>query len=509
MSVNFAEAAKGKSNLTTTENGAVALTTTGSALIDLFGVIGAMRTRGEEDILSMFKAAFKEDRTLAIKMLFYCRDCRGGLGERRTFKTILRWLAAVHPEIIRKNLDNIVYYGRWDDLYALVATPCEKDMWNLIRAQWIEDAANYRKGKPISIMTKWLKSCNTSSPASRAMGRRTAIQLGLREPEYRRALSRFRAHLNVCERNMSAKEWQKIVYSEVPSYAMKRYRAAFDRNDTDRFTDYRIGLQRKMDDGTISSKDIKSTVMYPMDIVHEYFTHQDKNFAYRPTLMTMDDPILEAQWQTLPNYITGENNILVMADVSGSMMGNNMQPIAASIGLATYFAERNHGAYHNLYMSFSSFPSFLSLDGHWTLRDKINAVMATEVGYSTNLEKAFREILNMAKINRIAPEDMPKALVVISDMEIDSYGRDSSAFYFLNEMGRQFAAAGYELPRIVMWNVEARANHYHATVNDQKVKFVSGFSASTFRDIIKTLDSNPYDSMVEILMDERYERVKI
>lgn len=509
--MNFADA-MGNSVYSTnwgkTENGAVARTTTSSSLLDLFAVIGAMRSRNEDDIISMFRAAYAEDKMLATKMLFYARNCRGGCGERRTFRVILRWMATNHPSIIKKNLDNIVFFGRWDDLYTLVATPCEKEMWNLVRAQWLEDVANFQQKKPISIMAKWLKSVNTSSEESCALGRKTARELGISEKEYRKALSKFRNYLNVCERRMSKKEWKKIVYSEVPSYAMKRYCKAFAKNDEERFTSYKMSLEKKMEDGTISSKDIKSTVMYPMDIVKTYLNHSRSSSFYGYKTVGTVDTVLEAQWKTLPNYIEGENNVLVMADVSGSMTINNMEPMSASIGLATYFAERNHGAYKNKYMSFSSDPSFIELNSTWNLATKINAVMKTEVGYSTNLERAFMTILNTAKINKVAPEDMPKALIVISDMEIDSYCR-GYGLDFLSEMNQRFVSAGYEPMRVIFFNVEARANHYHASSSNPYVQFYSGFSASTFKDIMKSITMNAYDAMVNTLQDSMYDRVII
>lgn len=508
--MNFADAIENSTystNWSKTENGAVARTTTSSSLLDLFAVIGAMRSRDENDIISMFRAAYAEDKALATKMLFYARNCRGGCGERRTFRIILRWMAICHPSIIKKNLDNIVFFGRWDDLYTLVATPCEKEMWNLIRAQWLEDVANFQKKKPISIMAKWLKSVNTSSEESCALGRKTARELGLSEKDYRKALSKFRNYLNVCERRMSKKEWEKIVYSEVPSYAMKRYRKAFAKNDRERFTSYKESLARKIEDGTISSKDIKSTVMYPMDIVKDYITKSaHSSYYFGPRTISSIDTILEAQWKTLPNYVEGENNVLVMADVSGSMTVNNWEPMSASIGLATYFAERNHGAYKNKYMSFSSDPSFIELNPTWDLATKINSVLGTDVGYSTNLERAFMTILNIAKINKVAPEDMPKALIVVSDMEIDSYCR-GYGLDFLSEMNQRFVDAGYAPIKVVFWNVQARGNHYHASSSNPYAKFVSGFSASSFKDILMTLDEKPYESMVKILNSEMYDRV--
>ena len=505
--MNFADAARkseNSTNWTYTENGAKVQSTTFDNMLDLFGIIGSMRSRTQAEIEEKFKNAFSEDKLLAVKMAFYARNCRGGLGERRTFHIILRWLANTYPEIVINNMDNIPYFGRWDDLYTLVGTKCEKEMWQLIRFQWVEDGVKLRKEQPISIMAKWLKSVNTSSNYSRILGKKTANALGLTEKQYRKNLSTFREYLNICERKMSRKEWSQIIYSEVPSYAMKRYRNAFVKNDTDRFTEYRNSLQKKLVERTITSKDIKSTTLYPMDIVKSYINNSNSR-SYWGLGRINYDTILEAQWTALPNYINKSCNILVMADVSGSMYINHYEPLSASIGLATYFAQRNKGYYHNLYMTFSEKSSFISIKENESLNSIINKVAYEGMGYNTNLEKAFDYILTTAIENNISNDELPKALVVVSDMQIDPYMR-GRGLNFIQSMTNKFKKYGYTLPKLVLWNVEARKDTYLAD-KFSNATFVSGFSASTFRDIIHTLDMNPIDSMLKILNNPIYDRV--
>ena len=490
--MTFAEAFEVTTNFKTTENGAIARSSTGNAMLDMFGVIGAMRTRSEEDITSMYWKAFYEDRLLATKMLFYARNCRGGLGERRTFRVILHDMAVRHPGIVSANITNIPHFGRWDDLYELIATPAEPAMWFLIRLQWLEDAANMAEGKPISIMAKWLKSVNASSEKTRGLGRKTARELGLGEKEYRKALSTFREYLRVCEKRMSAGDWKKIEYSEVPSYAMKRYKDAFKRHDIEGFTAYTQSLERDMAAG--KEVKINASTLYPMDLAKECIK--------RPR-----NTITEAQWKALPNYVEGEHNVLVMADVSGSMTWKDYEPISASIGLAIYFAERNKGAYANKYMTFTDRPSLVSITPGASLADNVHQVMNSHVGYSTNLKAAFMEILSIARRNNVKPEDMPKALIVISDMEIDSYCRYPKHTDFLTEMEHEFAMFGYKIPKVVFWNVEARQNTYHAHGFNPNVQFVSGFSASSFKDVLKSLDYDAYKAMVETLSNPIYDCV--
>lgn len=504
--MNFAEAMENKSNWKLTENQAHARTTTGDNLIDLFAVIGAMRERDESDIISMWESAYRENPELAVRMIFYAGDIRGiGLGERRTFRILVKHLANTHPSIMRKNIVNIPYYNRWDSLYELVATPCEHDMWDLVRTQWLEDFGNMKHNKPISLMAKWLASVNASSKKTCMLGHKTARELGLSQAVYRRALSKLRAYLKVVEKSMSAQEWATIEYSAVPSYAMKNYSQAFARHDKDRFSSYKESLEQKIADGTISQKDIKSATLFPYDLVRKYI---DNDFDYwsRRSYIGRYDTITEAQWKALPDYLDEEANVVVMADVSGSMYSPNYQPISASLSLALYFASRNKGIYHNKYMTFTDRPSFLTINENASLHDQLVQAWSAGVGYSTNLERAFTYILDTAIENNVKPEDMPKALVVVSDMEIDPFFRGYQ-LDFLEEMMRRFRNAGYSMPKVLFWNVEGRNSTFHAKYTNPNAVFASGYSASAFTSIIKGINKTAYEVMYDTLMDAQYDRV--
>ena len=506
--MNFAEAMENKSNWKLTENQALARTTTGDNLIDLFAVIGAMRERKEADIISMWESAYRENPELALRMIFYAGDIRGiGLGERRTFRILIKHLANTHPSVMRKNIVNIPYYNRWDSLYELVATPCEPDMWTIVRMQWLEDFGNMKHNKPISLMAKWLASVNASSKKTCMLGRKTARELHLSESLYRRALSQLRAYLKVVEKSMSAQEWATIEYSAVPSYAMKNYSKAFARHDGDRFSNYKESLEQKIADGTISQKDIKSATLFPYDLVRKYIDN-DSEFWFRGSYIGRYDTITEAQWKALPDYLNEEANVVVMADVSGSMYSPNYQPISASLGLALYFAQHNKGIYHNKYMTFTDRPSFLTINENASLRDQLAQAWSAGVGYSTNLERAFMYILDTAIENNVKPEDMPKALVVVSDMEIDPFFRGYQ-LDFLEEMTHRFRNAGYTMPKIVLYNVEARANTFHAKSSNPNVVFASGYGASTFATVIKGITMSAYEAMETTLKNEWYDKVKI
>ena len=294
---------------------------------------------------------------------------------------------------------------------------------------------------------------------------------------------------------MSAGKWDEVEYPAVPSYAMKNYRKAFGAHDGARFGEYIASLNK-------GEAKINASTLFPYDLVHQYMA--GRYYTGRDYKI---DSIIEAQWKALPNYIEGDNNILVMADVSGSMYG---RPIETSIGLATYFAQHATSDFHNLYLTFTDRPHFVSLEGKETLASAVAYVNNTDIGYSTDLHKAFKYVLDFAKSNNIDPKTMPKAIVVISDMEIDPYfheGRGSKNLDFVKVVRSEYAAAGYETPVLVLWNVEAR-NDTFLSKND--VIFVSGQSPSVFKNLCGALNGKTaWDFMTDVLNDEIYDCVVI
>lgn len=499
--MNFADAMRTEENIKLTENGALAYKSTGDDLVNLYGLIGSLRNRDESDIESLFKRAFFQDALLATKIAFYGRNIRGGLGEKRVSKVIWRYLAKERPDIMQKNLHLLSAFGRFDDLYSLIGTPVENYVWNLFKTQFFADIKNMEEGKPVSLLAKWLKSVNASSFETKELGRQTARKLGLSEAQYRKKLSKLRTYLKVVENQMSQKLWDDINYSAVPSVAMKNYRKAFWKHNPEEFKEF-IDKVKANQNGAGGTEKVNAATLYPYDIIEAYLDTS----AYSDYRSVKVDDLLEVQWKAQTNYVEGEHNIVVMADVSESMSG---RPMATSIGLAIYFAERNKGIYANQYMTFTNRPHFITMHPADTLLDKYRQVLKTDVGYGTNLEAGFMEILRVAKANKIANEDMPKALVVISDNEIDRYQPSEYNWDFIMTMEDRFNNAGYALPKIILWNVSARQNTFLAKANNPKVQFESGQSPSVFRNVIEGINLNAYDAMIKTLSNPIYDCVQI
>ena len=504
--MNFATAMHREGTRKLTENGAAAYDSTAQgALLDLFSQIGALRPRTDREIEQKFAAAFREDKLLATKMLFYSGDIRqGGLGERRTFRICLRWLAENHPEIVNKNIELIPYFNRFDSWFVLCGTKCEKLMWENVAKTLAADMKAYnastaKKIVPVSLLAKWMPSENTSSVQTRQMAAKAMRALHLEPRKYRKMLSALRKHINVVERQMSAGEWGLIDYAKVPSYAMHNYGSAFAKHDHERFDAYLKSVSK----GEVK---INAATLYPYDLVEKYMGRGYSGRCYGDCIINDKlDSVVEAQWKALPNYLTKPMNAVVMADVSGSMRG---RPMATSIGLAIYFAQHNTGLYHNQYMTFTRDPHFINIKKGATLHDCVKQVAKAGVGYGTNLEKAFQAILDTAVQNKVPVNEMPETLVVISDMEIDKYMRPSYQWDFLQTMRARFASAGYKMPKIVLWNVNARKDTVLSQSED--VIFISGQSPSSFKALCQNLDGiTAYELMLQVLNGKAYAKVLI
>ena len=505
--MNFANAMYREGSTKRTENGAFAYDSTAQgALLDLFSQIGALRPRTEREIESKFAAAFREDKLLATKMLFYAGDIRqGGLGERRTFRICLRWLADNYPEIVNKNIELIPYFNRFDSWFVLCGTKCEKLMWENVAKTLAADMKAYNasvgtKHVPISLLAKWMPSENTSSEKTRQMAVKAQRALQLTPRKYRKMLSALRKHINVTERLMSAGEWAKIDYAKVPSYAMHNYGSAFAKHDYERFNAYLQSVKK----GEVK---INASVLYPYDLVEKYINIREVGtYCGDCYVARNENAVVEAQWKAMPNYINEGLNIVAMADVSGSMRG---RPMASSIGLAIYLAQHNIGAYRNQYMTFTDNPHFVNLREGCSLLEAVQKTASADVGYSTNLMKAMDEILRVAVVNRVSESELPKAMLVLSDNEIDCYFRPSANWDFMDTLEAKFRAAGYRhCPKLIMWNINARHDTFLS--NREDVVLVSGQSASTFKNLVRALNGmTAYEYMVSILNGKAYEKIHI
>ena len=198
---------KNEANLTHTENGAVTYQSTQSECLDLFATIGAIRRESDEEITNRFLRAYAENADLAMKTLFFARDIRGGIGERRVFRTILKWLAHNEPQSVEKNIPYIAEYGRYDDLLALMGTKCEREALAYIKKQLEADCKAVEAGESVSLLAKWLPSVNASNDDAIRHAKHIARALGMNDAQYRKTLSALRAKISIIENNLREKDY--------------------------------------------------------------------------------------------------------------------------------------------------------------------------------------------------------------------------------------------------------------------------------------------------------------
>lgn len=482
---------KKEANMTYTENGALTHATTNSDCLDFFATIGGMRNAETAELYKRFMRVYGEDPDTAMKILFYARDVRGGLGERRIFRELLIWLAEHHAESVRRNIELIPEYGRYDDLVELLGTPCEKDALDLIRRQMDADRkALETEGEAISLLGKWLPSVNASNSATVSRAKRIARKLGMTDAEYRKLLTALRARIRIVENNLRERDYT-FDYEKLPSKAAFRYRAAFRRNDGERYAEFLYRVER-------GEAVLKTNSVMPYELIELYL-------AYNCQIPEKERQALNATWVSFADYAGGKNALAVV-DTSGSMYwGGNPKPASVAFSLGLYFAEHSKGAFRNHFMTFSERPQLIELKGD-TFCDRLEyATTFNEVG-NTNIEAMFELVLNTAVKYNIKQEELPEQLVIVSDMEFDYCTRDASLTNFENAK-RLFAAHGYQLPQIVFWNVAGRNQQVPVTMNEQGVMLVSGCTPRLFSMISGGADITPYALMMEVIGSPRYAAV--
>lgn len=508
--MEFMSAIKGtlnnEMNVSITENGAVGYRTTGKELLDLNFAVASLRKMSDIEVAKRFRKAFCEDNILAMKWLFYARDAREGIGERRLFRVVLEDLVKSNPEMVIPVINLIPEYGRYDDLWCLLDNAeAAKVIYTIVDKQLVADMKNMENKKSISLLAKWLPSSNASSEKTKKYAKQIYKALGLTEREYRKMLSAFRKYLDVVEVKMSDKNWSEIKYEAVPSRANLIYNGAFLRNDEERRREYLSKLEK-------GETKINASTLFPHDIVHKYMSGGG---WYRS--LKSKDATIEALWKALPDTVQGCGNTIVVADGSGSMtcrVDNNSGVTALEVAnaLAIYFAEHSSGQFKDKYITFSERPQFVDFNGCNSLHAKLQTAMAHNEVANTNIEKVFDLILTTAINNKMHQEDLPQNVLIVSDMEFDCcatcgnssrWDRNRPNQKLFDVIAQRFADAGYKMPRLVFWNVNSRTGTIPVKENELGVALVSGFSVNVAK-MVMSGKTDPFECLLETLNSERY-----
>ena len=484
--LKFLNFLKKEANMTYTENGAVTLRSTSSECLDLFAVIGALRSADENDICERFMRAYAEDPDLAMKILFYARDIRGGLGERQVFRTLIAWLAENEKASLVRNLKFVAEYGRWDDMLALLDTPAEQEAVSVLREQFEADMKALESGEAVSLLGKWLPSVNASNKETVRQAKKLAKAFNMKEADYRKAVSALRIEISIIENKLREGDYS-FDYSKQTSKAMFRYRKAFMRNDGERYRAF-------MNKVSLGEAVLHTGTLMPYEIVRKAYKANEKEREF-----------LDVTWNALEDF-TGDENALVVVDGSGSMYGHgNPLPAEVAQSLAIYFAERNRGAFRGHFITFSMTPQLVEIKGK-DITEKVRYCRSFNECANTDLKAVFELILRTALKNRVSQKELPDTLYIISDMEFDGCAKnaDITNFEYAKRLYRKY---GYKLPRVVFWNVQSRNSQQPVKSNEQGVALVSGFTARIFSQVMSG-EMDPYTNMMNVIGSERYEKIK-
>ncbi len=457
----FAEAVKNTPAVARTENGMKAKAHSGNALVDLFYKIGASRGKS---VTADFEKAFQEDADIAMKIAFWSRDVRGGAGERQIFRDILVHLEKLHPETLEKVMPFVAEFGRWDDLLVFKTEKFKHLAYTLIG-----DALRARNG----LAAKWM-------PRQGQIAIEIRNFYGMTPKQYRKSLV---ALTNVVETKMCAKEWDGIEFGKLPSLASARYNKAFAKNATAAYQAYKDRLTKGTDK-------VNASAVYPYDVI-KTLRHGGESV------------VADAQWASLPNYI-GDASVMPLVDVSGSMCcpvgGNaNLQCIDVALSLGLYCADKNTGVFKDTFLTFSAKPKAQVVKG--TLAQKMSQMNSSDWGMNTNLHAAFDEILRIAVKGGVNASDMPKTLLILSDMQFDQcVSFDDSAHQMIK---RKYKDAGYDVPNVVFWNLNSKDN-VPVKFDKRGTALVSGFSPAVMKGILSGADMTPYGIMLATVDVPRY-----
>jgi hypothetical protein len=484
-------------NSSVTENGCETHKSSLNKSVDLFFQIAASRNRDDADIINLFEDAFCENAEYALRILFWARDIRGGQGERRVFRVIMTHLANTQPALVAANLSLIPKFGRWDDLLCLLDTQIsERVLWTIAKGLRSEDA----------LCGKWMPREKSAKQRYASMIRK---HLKLSSKAYRQLLSRL---TSVVETQMCNKEWDSIEYGSVPSVAMNIYKKAFGRNAPAAWEAYVAALES-------GEAKINSATLYPHQIVTGIdAVRWDENAAPNET-------VIQAQWDALPNYmLNNPKRILPVIDVSGSMTccgygGTSVRPIDVSVGLGAYIADRNNGPFKDYFVTFSNTPELQRLEGK-NICEKINNLFRANWGMNTNIQAVFELILKHAASSSATQDEMPNSILILSDMEFDTatttYSYDwrnpnaaPKSVTTFEAIRAMYAEAGYELPNIIFWNLNAKGGNVPVKFNEDGTALVSGFSPSILTALLASEDFTPEKIMQNTILCERYDGISL
>lgn len=470
----------------TTNNGDFCYEGVGNSCLEFFSEAASLFKKRqsyygkEKSALDLFIPAYKENKLIAMRLLFWSRDARKGGGNRSGFRSIIKWLAKNEPEALNKNLSIVPKYGRYDDFRVLFGKSTVEAQ-AIAAKLWAQAIVNKD-----ALAAKWAD--RNDKPILWAI--RELVGTKIKVCEFRKMLSALRK--DCPEVKMSANEWENINYSHVPSVCMSRNTKAFKKHDGLRFEDF-------IKDVKAGKQKVNAGAMFPHDCIRSGLAGEWE--------------IAEAQFYALPNFLD-DQRILCVCDTSGSMgnlVSGTIRAVDVSTSLSLYCSSRlsPENPFYKKFLQFKSESSLTDWNG-MTLEQCFNKHLFNGAVGSTDIYKALMTLLNHAKMFKCTKDQMPTALMIISDMQFDEgvkerenpWDNDSKSTTAPEVAFQEWNAAGYDTPKVIYWNTAGYAGA-PARFNTSNIAMLSGFSPASLKELLKHFD--PIKAMMAVL--EKYSDV--
>lgn len=529
-----------------TENGALAFESTNSSILDFYGSISRSEKIFTQDVAAridtLLGPMWSEDPLLMLKAIFHKRDAHEGSGEKAIFYHCLKWLAVNHFESFKKNLFLVPEFGYWKDLLSLLtnqtdiislqvnnmvaclfADQLEHDLLtlnSLKEEKDLNDDTELSESKndsklfipldkdrslSVSLCAKWAPSLKGEHDRKFSICSKIAFGMSYITKEqktgktikwqenYRKILSSLREHLHIVEKNMCGNKWDDIKLEHVPSIAMHNYKKVFERRMSEKFTQWTSRIRK-------GESKVNAGKLMPHQFIEEI---ENGNC----------DDLSQLQWESLRKELADKgtfNNVLAVSDLSGSMMGI---PMHVSIALGILISELTSMPFRNNLITFSESPSFFTFTGK-TLMEKYAQLVGSNVsiGYNTNLHKTFQIILEKCITEELKKEDIPEKIIILTDGQFDMQTRDSDLTVF-QSVKKMYEEKGYVLPTIIFWNLRISASSGMPVTKDENgTMMISGWSPNILKSVLNNTEIeiiSPYQSMLDVLNAERYNKIRI
>jgi len=536
---------------TKTENGAIALDTSGNEIVDYFMLY--TRTLTKEQNHQFLEKCWAVNPKKTVAIIFNGRDRLKGKKEKTVSNQAMLWLRDNKPYTYMNNISTYVNkYGRWKDLLyicyenegdgmidknyelTMFADKLRDDLSDLKISEIVEAANDANdetvadepiseelakpkpKVKSVSLCAKWAPSENDRNDSRKHFAKKIATILYGRDDakkmeKYRKEyLAPLRNKINIVEKLMCNNEWDKINYEGVPGVASRRLHKAFSNHDSDRYCDYLAKVRS-------GDAKINITGILPHELANYYVNLRSTQDEYE------ENETIELQWRAVVNDVKSSGilgNSLAIIDLSGSMFsasnGSVPAQVAISLGIITSMCCK--GLFKNKFITFSDTPELVSLipdDLYKEYTEKgiepslytcFKSLVDVEFGYNTNFVKSCEMIIKYGKEHNIADADMPKKLFIFTDMQfdeatVDVVGKEKNGIEVLYKtIVKLFKAADYTAPKFVFWNLNSsHKQSFPVNCKTEGTAMISGFSEQLLK-IFMTYDEFKPDLIVEEIL---------